>query len=382
MVGNLALFKKKDIYKLVCILFLGLFYGLMTYITKMKLCGDTIQIFRNGNYLNYNSIINLSESFFITLHILLNKIFLNNNIINYKTYFIYTSYYFYIANIIFYIFLRLQNFTRSASLSLICWGGISFSVFLGACQYSRQYICTSLSFLVVYSISKNRVKAKEILITLIIILIMVLTHAGFTFSLIFGYLAYLFIKKLINLLITYRLNVAKSIIYFLIVTVSLVLFYQLAERYLSPIIQYINYGYIVSGVQIIDGKAGSLSFFLYLITLFSIARWSLLLNKASQVYSEKNQNYKYIYNLIGISIIIFFTSQFIFPYIYRALVIKSIFAFLSLGLTFQYEKESLYLLNQKTKNTLYQYKFLSLFLCIILFASEWTNIFDYLETNF
>ena len=376
MVSDLALFKKNDIYKLAFILFLGISYGLITYITNMKLCGDTIQIFRFGKYLNY-TILNFSESFYITLNILLNKIFLSNNLINHKTYFIYTSYYFYISNIIFYIFLRLQNFTRSVSLSLICWGGISFSVFIGTCQYTRQYICTLLSFLVIYSISKNRVKTKEILITLIIILIMVFTHAGFTFSLIFGYLAYLFIKKFINLLITYRLNLSKSIIYFLIVTVSLGLFYQLAARYLAPIFQYISYGYIDIGYQNTDMKVGSLSFLLYLITLFSIARWSLLLSKASQVYSEKNHNYKCIYNFIGISIIIFFTSQFIVPYIYRALVIKSIFAFLFLGLTFQYEKENLYLLNQKTRATLYQYKFLSLFLCIILFASEWTNIFEY-----
>ncbi len=376
MFNNIKILKN-DLNKITLIGLTGLIYGLIAYFSKAAACGDAITYISSDNYLKLSD--GGTEFLFIFLNNLLSFSILKNQEINYLSISIFTAYYFYISNFLFFVFLRIQKISLSLSLSLISLSGLSYSVFLGSCQYARQFIAVIIGFVLIFSLNKDRSNRKDNFINLIMLIAMLLTHSGVTTTLGFCLFLIYLLKKVINLFLNYRLNFIKFILNTLILIVLLALAYYFASAYLYPILTFLNFGYIISGAMIYDDlKIGLISFLVYIVCFFIILKWSNILTKAIPDLKNKEQINKTILNLILISLIIFVIGSTVFPYIYRVMVLKSIWLFFSLALVYEYQKENYNLINQKDRIIILQYKRLSIISCSILFLIEWTNIFEIL----
>ena len=377
MYNEIILLKKKDFIKILIIISTGLFYGFLAYITEARACGDAITFLNTDSYLKFNE--GRSEFLFITVNLLLKNILIRTDEMNFFNIFIYTTYFFFISNFLFYLFLRFQRISRSTSLSLICLSGFSYSVFIGSCQYSRQFITAIIGFLLIFSLSKDKLNKKDYFLNLIMLSIMFLTHSGVTITFGFSFLLIYLIKKIFALISNYRINIIRSTFILVFAIFLIVLAYFLAGSYLYPVFTYLSYGYIESGNMIFDDlKIGLLSFFIYIFSFLTIYKWSSLICKAIPNFKNKKQINKLILNLILISFTIFTIGLFIFPYIYRAMALKSIWLLLSLAFVYEFEKENNYLIKQKDMKIIFQYKNLAIISNLILISIEWQNLLDYL----
>jgi len=377
---NKSIFKLKniEIIKIIFIIFLGFFHGYIYFIDAGNNCGDA-KTYLSTEYYDFFGEKDRTEYFFIGINTLFKKLFYRDESTNNLVFSLFTTYYFYISNILFYLILRLQNIPNNISLTILSISGISYSVFIGSCQYPRQYISVLLSYLLIFSLNKENRKKKDSFIDLIIFSIIILTHSGISISLTLSYLIFYLVKKFLNIIFSLKFNILRLIRNIFIIISGVFILYFFGGSYLSPIFTYFNYGFVHFGnhsaYELV--KPGIYSFLIYLISFLIIFKWSILISKLSAESSKIIQIRKTIFSFIIISIIIFSISYFIFPYLYRSLVLKNIWLLISLGLIIEYEKENIKPIDGKSIKILYQYRRLSYLSIGVSVIINWLNLSFY-----